>query len=105
MWGNFDERQNLKHSDETVDTRGWLQWDADDQSAVMTITVTQDGYECTGPPIACSPNDDTWKVDVTRAAPPPWSRGAASGTAAGVVTKNDGTTYDVNWDSPPLTLH
>ena len=104
MWGNFNEEQNLKDSDETVDTRGWLRWDADDASAELTITVTQDGYDCVGPPITCRPSDDKWRVEVTRPAPPPWSKGGASGRAAGVVTKNDGSTYDVNWDSPPLRL-
>ncbi len=104
MNGNFDERQGLKDSDETVDARGWLEWDDDDDFAEITITVIQDGYECDGPPITCRPNSDTWRVDVTRPAPPPWSKGPASGRAAAVVTKKDGTTQDVPWDSPPLML-
>jgi hypothetical protein len=104
MNGNFDERQNLKNSDQTVDTRGWLTWDADDVSAEITITVIQDGYECVGPPISCSPPEEKWRVDVTRHEPPPWARGAASGRASAVVKKQDGRTEDQPWDSPPLTL-
>jgi hypothetical protein len=104
MNGNFDEQQNLKNSDQTVDARGWLTWDADDESAQITITVTQDGYACPAPPITCRPSDATWRVPVTRDSPPPWSKGTATGTAAATVTRQDGTTYDVPWDSPPLTL-
>jgi hypothetical protein len=105
MWGNFNEKQNLKNGDMTVDTRGWLEWEEGDESAELTITVTQIGDGCPGPPITCRPGHDKWKVDVTRPAAPPWNKRAASGTAAGVVTRTDGSTYEVNWDSPPLTLH
>jgi len=105
MNGNFDPEQNLKNHDQTVDVRGWLEWDDDDASAVITITVTQDGYDCPAPPMTCLAPDDKWRVDVTRGAPPAWSKGAASGTASAVVTRDDGTTYPVEWDSPPLTLH
>lgn len=105
MWGNFDEKQHLKDHDETVDTRGWLQWDPDDVSAELTITVTQGDYDCVGPPVTCLPTEDKWRVELTRPAPPPWSKGAASGTAAGVVTKTDGSTYTIDWDSPPLNLN
>jgi hypothetical protein len=104
MNGNFDERQNLKDNDQTVDARGWLTWDPDDKSAEITITVSQNGTECPAPPITCTPSDSTWRVPVTRAAPPPWSKGAASGTATAKVTRQDGSTYDVPWNSPPLTL-
>jgi hypothetical protein len=105
MNGNFDPRQNLKDHGRTVDARGWLSWDVDDDFAEITITVIQDGYECSGPTVRCEPPSEEWRVEVTRAAPPPWSRGPASGRAAAVVTKTDGTTQDNPWDSPPLTLH
>jgi hypothetical protein len=105
MNGNFDERQRLQDGDQTVDARGWLTWDPDDASAQITITVIQDGYECPGPPITCAPPSETWRVPVTRPAPPPWRRGTASGRAEAVVTKQDGSTQDVPWSSPPLTLH
>jgi hypothetical protein len=110
MNGNFDTRQGLKHSDMTVDARGWLTWDQDDDFAEITITVTQDGYECDGQPMRCRPKSknpgdrETWEVDVTRPGPPRWRKGPASGHAAAVVTKTDGTKYDAPWWSPPLTL-
>jgi len=104
MNGNFDRRQNLKDGDRTVDARGWLEWDDDDDFADITITVIQDGDECSGPTIRCEPPSEEWRVEVTRP-DPPWSRGPASGRAAAVVTKKDGTTQDDPWDSPPLTLH
>jgi hypothetical protein len=105
MNGNFDPTQNLRNSDQTVDARGWLSWDATDASAEITISVVQNGYTCpAAQPITCTPRDSTWRVDVTRPAPP-WQRGGAAGTAAATVTRRDGSTYDVPWDSPPLTLH
>jgi len=110
MNGNFDTRQGLKDSDMTVDARGWLKWDQDDAFADITITVTQDGYECDGPQMRCRPKGnkpgvrETWEVDVTRPAPPRWRKGPASGRAAAVVTRTDGTQYPRPWWSPPLTL-
>jgi hypothetical protein len=105
MWGNFNEHQNLKNGDMTVDVRGWLRWDPEDLSAELTITIVQDGTECTAPPFTVKPPADTWRVEATRPAPPPWQRGAAAGRAKGVVTRKDGTTYEVDWDSPPLTFN
>jgi hypothetical protein len=106
MNGNFDERQGLKHDDRTVDTRGWLEWDADDLSAEITITLRQgDDCEAHAPAFTCQPPSDTWQVDVTRGSEPWWTRGSASGTAKAVVRKQDGSTEQVDWDSPPLTLH
>jgi hypothetical protein len=74
MSGNFDERQGLKDGDQTVDARGWLTRDDDDEFAEITITVIQDGYESSGPTIRCEPPSDELRVDMTRPAPP-WSRG------------------------------
>jgi hypothetical protein len=105
MNGNFDERQRLKDDDQTVDARGWLTWDDDDDFAEITITIIQDGDECAGPTIRCEPPSDKWRVEVTRPEPPPWNRGDASGRADAVVTKKNGTTQDDPWDSPPLELH
>lgn len=110
MNGNFDTDQGLKGSGMTVDARGWLTWEQGDAFADITITVTQDGYACAGPQMRCRPEGntpgvrETWKVDVTRPAPPRWRKGSASGHAAAVVTKTDGTTYNAPWWSPPLTL-
>jgi hypothetical protein len=109
MNGNFDTHQGLKNSDWTVDAHGWLTWDQDDDFADITITVTQDGYDCNGPQMRCRPKSkpgvrETWDVDVTRPAPPRWRKGPASGRASAVVTKKDGTTYSRPWWSPPLTL-
>jgi hypothetical protein len=105
MNGNFDRRQGLKQDDRTVDARGWLEWDDDDVSAEITITIRQgDGCEAQAPFIS-EPPSDTWQVDVTRGSEPWWTRGPASGTASAVVTKQDGSTENVDWESPPLTLH
>jgi hypothetical protein len=105
MNGNFNPDQNLKNGDMTVDARGWLRWGPLDKSAEIAITVTQDGSPCSGPVMTCEAPSDKWQRDVTRAAPPPWSKArGASGQARAVVTKQDGTTYVSWWDSPPLTL-
>src|SRR3954452_17140799 len=104
MNGNFDPTQNLKNNDQTVDTRGWLSWDATDASAQITISVTQNGYTCPGQPITCTPHDTTWRVELSRA-PAQWQKGGASGTAAATVTRRDGSTYNAPWTSPPLTLN
>jgi hypothetical protein len=104
MNGNFDPTQGLKNGDQTVDARGWLTWDPTDQSAEITISVTQNGYTCPAPPITCTRDDTQWRVDVTRPAPP-WQRGTASGGATGTVTRKDGTTYPVpEWTAPSITL-
>ena len=106
MNGNFDPTQGLKNNDQTVDARGWLEWAPDDESAEITITVSQNGYICPGPPITCTAPGKAWQVDVTRDAPPPWQRGDASGSAAGTVTRRDGTIYDVPpWTAPNIRLH
>jgi hypothetical protein len=110
MNGNFDKEQNLKNGRMTVDARGWLEWEEDDDFADITITVIQDGYECAGPQFRCYPPsanrpvNDTWRVDVTRPEQPPWNKGRASGRADAVVTKKDGTKCPDPWNSPPLTL-
>jgi|1186.fasta_scaffold01092_2 hypothetical protein len=106
MNGNFDERQGLKHNDRTVDAQGWIEWAADDVSAAITITLRQDDdCEAQAPGFISEPPSNTWQVDVTRGSQPWWKRGAASGSASAVVTKQDGSTEQVDWDSPPLTLH
>jgi len=109
MNGNFDKQQNLKNGDWTVDARGWLIWDQDDDFAEITITVTQDRYDCDGPKMTCRPKGkpgvrETWDVEVTRPASPRWRKGQGSGRATAIVTKTDGTTYNAPWWSPPLTL-
>ena len=105
MWGNFNPTQNLKDGDKTVDTRGWLVWEPGDASADLTITVSQDGYDCTGP-VTCSPppTNGTWKVDVKRPDGSKWAKSAATGTASAVVKRDDGSIYSVAWNSPPLSL-
>jgi hypothetical protein len=105
MNGNFNPTQNLQHDDQTVDTKGWLTWDAGDQSAVITITVTQNTYSYSADPITCQVGSNSWEAPVTCQPPDKWAKGAASGSAAAVVTRQDGSTYDKPWTSPPLTLH
>ena len=103
MNGNFDATQKLKNSDQTVDARGWLSWDPTDASAQLTISVSQNGYTCPGPPITCTPDDDTWRVELSRA-PTKWQKGGATGAAGATVTRRDGTTYNAPWDAPSITL-
>jgi len=104
MNGNFNLTQGLKNNDETVDTKGWLSWDTGDKSALITITVTQNGYSQAAPSITCQNGRTSWEAPVTCSPPDRWARGAASGSAAAVVTRQDGSTYERPWTSPPLTL-
>jgi hypothetical protein len=105
MNGNFDPTQGLKNNDQTVDAKGWLRWDTGDKSALITITVTQNGYSYAGPSITCQNGNTSWEVPVTCPPPNRWAKGPASGSAAAVVTRQDGSTYQQPWASPPLTLN
>ena len=110
MHGNFNPMLNLKGND-NVDARGWLIWDDDDESAEITVKISQNGVTHTADPITrvnhTHPRDpeDTWKVDVP-ANGTPFLLGSASGSAKAVVTTKSGApkTYDYYWASPPLTL-
>ena len=108
MNGNFYDQQNLKDNDETVDAKGWVEWGPDDASVDLTITVSQNGYDCDGPSFTCTRNGtdqrSDWQSDVRRPAPPPWARGGASGHAKATVTKYDGTTYRAPWDNRAIQL-
>jgi hypothetical protein len=105
MNGNFNPMLNLKGSG-TVDARGWLIWDADDESAKITVTVTQNGTTGTAKEFTCTPKDDTWKVDVTASGK--YAYGSANGKAEAIVTKKPSSgpayAYEYYWESPPLQL-
>jgi hypothetical protein len=104
MNGNFNPMLNLKGSG-AVDARGWLIWGADDASAKITVTVTQNGSTGTGKEFTRTPKDGDWKVDVN-AIGGKFVYGSAHGTAEAIVTKKPGTgdPYEYYWESPPLEL-
>jgi hypothetical protein len=104
MHGNFNTMLNRKQHDSTVDARGWLIWEADDVSASITVTVIQNTITAAGEPIECSPDDETWKVDVA-SGNGAFMQGSASGNARAIVTKTDGAKVEQYWESPPLSLH
>jgi hypothetical protein len=111
MNGNFNHVLNLKGNNE-VDARGWLIWDPDDESAEITVTVTQNGSEgtevitCTRKHDDDDPND-TWKAPVSADNGGKFVYGSANGEAEAIVTKRRGTgdPYEYYWvATPPVQL-
>jgi hypothetical protein len=102
MHGNIDDQLSTSHSDRQVDGRGWLQFAADERSALFALTVTQGSVSGSGS-ATFTPNGDAgeekWRLDVTcgGASGRQFRDGDAHATVTATVTMQDGTHRFVTW--------
>jgi hypothetical protein len=100
MNGNFI-RVNRQGADK-IKVEGWLTWDAGDEAADLTITVTQNAVTASGSGHFTA-DDDTWDIEIELNGNT-FSRGTASGLAGAVVTTTHGSTSQ-NWLSLPIPVN
>jgi hypothetical protein len=103
MRSNIDTHLDLRHSGSTVSAHGPISdWEADELSAAITITITQNGVSATGTKSYAKPSS-RWDMSLVASNGGEFDDGAASGTAAAIVTLNGGGTENYDW-SNPVTL-
>jgi hypothetical protein len=100
MRSNIDTHLDLRHSGSTVSAHGPISdWEADELSAAITITITQNGVSATGTKTYAKPTS-RWDMSLVASNGGEFDDGRADGTGSAVVNLSGGGTEDYDWDEP-----
>ena len=100
MNGNIDSALGLSQHDQTLQARGWLEFEGNEQRATLTVKFTQNGVWGTRSQVYTRPDDDgriQWQIDVTAANGGTFLRTLAHGRADADVT-DPTNALDAGWD-------
>jgi hypothetical protein len=101
MNGNFT-RINLQDGGRRLMVEGWLVWDAGDNGATLTITVTQGSLTVTADPVQVAVGDDKWEAPIDLNGTQ-FVKGTAAGIAGATVQSDSGSSSQ-SWSSSPLEV-
>jgi hypothetical protein len=100
MNGNIYSELGLKDSDRTIDARGWLEFEGNEQQATLTVKFTQNGVWGTkSQSYTRDPGKARieWDIDVTAANGGTFQKTLADGRADADVTA-PANSQDAGWD-------
>jgi hypothetical protein len=89
MRGQINDTARLHGAGKTLQVTGWLEFEADEKSTVVVVTVTQDGATVTGPTGNTPSIKKAWAAEVD--GDDTFQPGVAHAEATATVYLRDGT--------------
>jgi hypothetical protein len=99
MHGQINDTARLHGDGKTLQATGWLEFDADEKSTVVLVTVTQEGSTVTGPSGNTPSIKKTWAAEVD--GDDTFRPGPARAEATATVYLRDGTHEQYPEDGDP----
>ncbi len=92
MRGQINDTAQLYGNGKTLLVTGWVQFDADEQSAIMEVTVSQGASRVKGKSGDTPRNKKAWTAEITTRGRATFLPGPARAVVTATVKLNDGTT-------------